>query len=248
MGILPKDFFAKSIFGTSITKNEFHTSARILSALHIENFCKAGFPLEFCKTLEYGLPLLLGGNLPQRLVLNHPSVMLSKNNEFVAAILSKWEQLGVFTYVLQRPHIVNPLSIATNGLKKRLVFDPRSSGLPNIGSVLQRLYRNDYMIKLDLANGFLQLPIQRSGQTYFGFQSPIDGRFGILQRLLFGLRSAPFLFSTFTSALKQAAKQLLNITTEVYIDDWLLSSSNLEKLTNEFTQFTMLLTQLGVTI
>lgn len=258
-GVLPKDFFAKSIFGKSVTIHEGESAKRISSDLKVEAFIAAGFPLDICDALEYGLPLLLGGNPLRRAVPNHASAMQHENQEFVSLTLEKWERMGVFTYVTERPYIVNPLSVVTSGQKKRLVLDARASGLndfiiapkfmlPNMGDVVQRLHTNDFMIKLDLANGFLQLPIQHSEQTYLGFQSPIDGRFATLQRLPFGLRSAPFLFATFTHALKLGAKQVIGVDSEVYIDDWFLSNSNLTTLVSNFNKFTNFLGHLGVAI
>lgn len=208
-----------------------------MSELKINNFRRAGFPESFCETLEYELPLLLGGNPFRRLVLNHVSAVLHEHRDFVESTLAKWEHMGVIMYVQQRPYIVNPLSVVVSGQKKRLVLDARSSGLndfiiapkfalPNIGSMFQRLRSGDYMMKLDLASGFLQLLIWKVEQTFLKFQSPTDNRFGVFQRLSFGLRSAPFLFSTFTYAIKQAVKENLNIKTEVYIDDWFLSGTS----------------------
>lgn len=157
------------------------------SDLCIPYFVQVGFPSNFCRTLEYGLPLLLGANPPRRLVPNHASVNLSENREFVISTLSKWEKMHILSYVTEQPHVVNPLSVVTNGIKKRLVFDARSSGLndhiispkfglPKMEEIIQSLHTNDFMLKMDLANGFLQLPICKIEQNYLGFRSPIDGR------------------------------------------------------------------------
>lgn len=227
--VLPPDLFTHSIFGKSMV-SQYATKERIPCDLQIEHFRKLGFPDSFCTIIEYGLPLLLGANPVQKCVPNHASANMREHHEFISTTLKKWEQMGVIHYVSHQPHIVNPLSVVANERKKRLVLDARSSGLndviispkfalPNLGNIVQTLYSNDFMLKLDLANGFLQLPIQKQEHTYLGFRSPIDSRFGVFTRLSFGLRSAPFLFSTFTHALKEAAKQLLNISAEVYIDD-----------------------------
>lgn len=167
--------------------------------------------------------------------------------------------MGVIQYVSYQPHIVNPLSVVANERKKRLVLDARSSGLndviispkfalPNLGGIVQTLHSNDFMLKLDLANGFLQLPIQKQEHRYLGFRNPIDGRFGVFTRLSFGLRSAPFLFSTFTHALKQATKQILDIDAQVYIDDWFIAQHSEAELTNTGKRFCDFLHYLGVTI
>lgn len=244
--VLPNDFFSKSIFGKSITINELDRAECTPSDLKIGNFKQAGFPLDVCTALEYGL------------VSNHASAMQIENREFVIMTLNKWEHMGVFDYVGQRPYIVNPLSVVTTGQKKRLVLDARGLGLndfiiapkfvlPNMGDVMLRLHKDDYMIKLDLANGFSQLPVRKPECTFLGFQNPIDGRFAVLKRLHFGLSSAPFLFFTFTHALKQGAKQVLNVHSEVYID-WFLSNASLSTLNDDYNQFTNFLSFLGVAI
>lgn len=257
--ILPIDFFNESIFGKSMIHNESGTTERSSSDLNIEYFKHVGFPKNFCTIIEHGLPLLLGANPPRRLVPNHASANLSENKDFIVSTLTKWENMNILSYVYEQPHIVNPLSVVTNGTKKRFVLDARSSGLndhiispkfhlPNMEGIAQLLQRDDFMLKLDLANGFLQLPIRNIEKTYLGFRSPIDGRFGVLNRLPFGLRSAPFLFATFTNAIKQATTQILKIQTEVYIDDWFMANRQLTNLQADYTRFEEFLSNLGVSI
>lgn len=256
---LPQNFFQNSIFGMSSTGQVYSLEKKTPSALKIENFIKAGFPRGFCKTLEFGLPILLHTILPRRLVKNHASAKAPENTDFIIQTLQKWENAGIIRYEKNAPYLVNPLSVVVSGQKKRLVLDARASGLndhilapkfvlPSIDTVVNELLEGDYLIKMDLASGFLQLPINEAELTYLGFQNPIDNRFGVVQRLPFGLRSAPFLFASFTYALKVAAKQILNLSTEVYIDDWLLKHQNRTTLLGNFTEFSELLDHLGVAI
>lgn len=256
---LPIDFFDKSIFGKSIIHDEICTRERSHSDLNIEYFKQMKFPHSFYSILENGLPLLLGANPPRRLVPNHPSANSIENRDFIESTLEKWENMHIISYVHEQPHIVNPLSVVTNSTKKRFVLDARSSGLndyiispkfhlPNMEGIVQLLHRNDFMIKLDLANGFLQLPIRKIEKTYLGFRSPIDGRFGVLNRLPFGLRSAPFLFASFTNAIKQATWQIYRISTEVYIDDWFLANRELASIQADYNCFVQFLSGLGISI
>lgn len=87
---------------------------------------------------------------------------------------------------------------------------------------------------------------KKKTQTYLRFRRPIDGRFVVLQRLSFGLRSTPFLFASFTHAIKEAAYKLLNFTTKVYIHDWLLTNYSRSHLMSELTSFYELLDLVGV--
>lgn len=257
--ILPSDFFDESIFGKSLIHTEDYTSEDSSSNSNIDYFKKMGFPPNFCAILQHGLPLLLGAHPPRRMVSNHASANMIENREFITSTLAKWENMHILSYVAKQPHIVNPLSVVTNGLKKRFVLDARSSGLndhiiapkfhlPNIEGIVQLRHKHDFMLKLDLANGFLQLPIRNIEKTYLGFKSPIDGRFGVLNRLPFGLRSAPFLFATFTNAVKQATWQALNIQTEVYIDDWFIANRRLDSLKADIIRFSDFLSALGISI
>lgn len=256
---LPQDFFSTSIFGKSLILEHERASIQTPSDLKPQNFKRLGFPSSFCTILEFGLPLLLGANPPRRLVPNHPSANLEENREFLKTTLAKWESMNILSYVEEQPHIVNPFSIVSNSKKRRLVLDARSSGLndhiispkfhlPNMEEIVQSLHANDFMMKLDLANGFLQLPICVNERMYLGFKSPIDGRFGVLNRLSFGLRSAPFLFATFTYAIKEALLQTLKIKTEVYIDDWFIANHSLDRLQSDRKSFTNFLSELGVAI
>lgn len=256
--ILPNEFFSKSIFGESLIGTcSIHETTP--SDLKVQNFRATGFPEHFCYALEHGLPLLLGANPPARMVPNYISATSEENREFLQTTLNKWEAMGILRFVECKPHIVNPLSVVVSGSKKRLVMDARSSGLndhiiapkfilPNIGEIIQTLRKEDFMAKLDLANGFLQLPIRKNEQTFLGLRNPLDGRYAVLQRLPFGLRSAPFLFSSFTNAIRQATQQLLNIQTQVYIDDWFIANRTLADATKDLKTLSDFLTFLGISI
>lgn len=257
--VLPGDFFKSSIFGKSMINDHYPSAVRADSDLNIDYFRTIGFPSSFCDILEFGLPLLLGAHPPSRCVPNHASADMLENREFVESTLDKWEKLRILSYVVNQPLIVNPLSVVSNGVKKRLVFDARSSGLnhhiispkfrlPKMEDIVQSLFSNDFMLKLDLANGFLQLPICEAERSYLGFRNPINGRFGVFNRLSFGLRSAPFLFATFTNAIKIAARMVLNIQTEVYIDDWFIANRSFESLSQDHSRFAEFLSNLGVAI
>lgn len=158
-------------------------------------------------------------------------------------------------------HRSNPLHYTSTTYNQSTKLDARSSGLndhifvpkfnvPDMEATVRSRSDENYRIKMDLANGFLQSPIQqkkkKKTQTYLRFRRPIDGRFVVLQRLSFGLRSTPFLFASFTHAIKEAAYKLLNFTTKVYIHDWLLTNYSRSHLMSELTSFYELLDLVGV--
>lgn len=229
------------------------------SNLKTERFERLGFPRGIWETLKKGLPLLIHTTPAKKHMKNHESVELKENNDFVREALEKWEISGVFRYVQQQPRLINALKVITKENKKRLVLDARSSGLnecitapkfalPNIEAVTNMLRSNDFMMKADLAAGFLQLPINSKEQTFLGFIHPISNRFCVYQKLPFGLASAPFLFQTFTQSLEKAIEKVMNIKTKVYMDDWILTSTNEEEVHTIFQSFRNFMEYLGVAL
>lgn len=259
---LPHDFFSESAFGKSTaetTKEMTGAKEPARSNLNIERFRQLGFPESFCRILENGLPLLLHTIPNQRAVENHQSVAEAENQSFVQEALAKWEGAGVFAYTDDRPHLLNPLKVVVKGTKRRLVLDARSSGLnegiwapkfalPRMDEIIHLLRDEAWMMKADLENGFLQLPINKPEQTYLGFKHPISKRHCCLQRLPFGLASAPFLFQTFTIFLQRAMEHVIGIQTRVYIDDWFLTDSDQKTLRRKFDKFEETLKELGVAL
>lgn len=256
---LPDDFFFTSPFGKSLVDTTQELIVKVQSKLRIERFEQLGFPQRIWGILENRLPLLMHMIPEKKQLRNHTSLTENENLEFVHEALEKWEITGVFRYTEDRPFLVNALKVIIKEKKKRLVLDARSSGLndciiapkfalPNIELIVNTLFDGSYMIKADLAAGFLQLPINKREQTFLGFEHPINKRFCVLQRLPFGLASAPFLFQTFTQSLEKALVEIAQIPTKVYIDDWLLTDVNSEVLQAKFQSFQNLLEFLGVSL
>lgn len=223
----------------------------------MHRFRELGFPTGFCEVLDYGLPLLMKTTPPSSKRNNHESASADENRTFTSQTLDKWEAMEVFRRVRKRPHTINPLAVISKDGKKRLVLDATSSGLndclmspkfplPDMESIVRTLYDGSFMMKSDLASGFLQLPINADEQTYLGFTHPIEGTYCVMQRLPFGLASAPFLFMTFTKTIERAVEKILGVQTRVYIDDWFFAGRDAAKLQDEFTSFVRLLDYLGV--
>lgn len=179
---LPRDFFSESAFGKSTAeKGQTRTGSKesIKSNLNVENFKRIGFPDSFCQILTNGLPLLLHTIPTKRSIKNHQSVEETENRNFVQEALEKWERADVFIYTKEVPHLTNPLKVVVKGTKRRLVLDARSSGLnegiwapkfalPRMDEIIGLLTNGAWMMKADLENGFLQLPINKREQTYLG--------------------------------------------------------------------------------
>lgn len=254
---LPDNFFNKSPFGKSLITLEERANTRVESNLNTDNFDELGFPSEFVKSLRNGLPLLLHSMPVRRRTQHHQSVLDEENRSSVEKALTQWEKDRVFEYTEMEPFLLNPLKLVITETKKRLVFDARSSGLnehilapkftlPRIEAAVAMLTDAGLMIKADLANGFLQLPIRKQEQTFLGFIHPLSNRYCIIKRLPFGLTSAPFLFQTFTQTLEKGIEKIINVKSKVYIDDWFITDENRKELVNKFASFQNLLSYLGV--
>lgn len=236
----PNDFFAASPFGRSIakaTETERMAEGTTESNLNMNHFAELGFPQGFQSTLRRGLPLLLHAIPQKRVMANHRSTADPENRGFLNEALEKWEKAEIFTYSEKIPHVINSLKVVVKGTKRRLVLDARSSGLnekiiapkfalPQMSEIINMITEDGWMMKADLTNGFIQLPINQAEQTYLSFVHPINRKYCKLQRLPFGLASAPFLFQTFTRFLQEGIERLLGIQTRVYIDDWFLTDKD----------------------
>lgn len=256
---LPVDFFRHSPFGRSLIYSSYPKNRETPSGLRTGHFDELGFPDGFCEVLKFGLPLLIHTEPTRTRRRNHESALASENLEFVRLTLDKWENMQVFRRTHDVPHIINSLSVISKEGKQRLVLDARSSGLndcllspkfplADIESIVSMTRSGAFLMKTDLASGFLQLPVNAEEQTYLGFIHPVDGSYCMMQRLSFGLASAPFLFQTFTQTVQTAAETILGVRTRVYIDDWFFTRTNEVMLKREFGSFTNLLDYLGILI
>ena len=108
--------------------------------------------------------------------------------------------------VKEKPYIVNPLSVAVQRTKLRLILDcsylnnyvdvPRFK-YEDVNEALNYFKKNVFMFKWDLKDGYHQIRIRKSFQKYLGFKIERDGETIYYQYLVgpFGLRDLPFLFT-----------------------------------------------------
>ena len=94
-------------------------------------------------------------------------------------------------------------------------------------SVLQAVRQNDWMVSLDLADAYLQIPINPESRKFLRFVSP-QGTFQF-KVLCFGLTTAPQVFTRVmapvSSIMHRLGYRLLR-----YLDDWLILGSSLEEI------------------
>lgn len=182
---------------------------------------------------------------------------LAEHPTVVAETMRKWEKMQVFREVETEPWVVSPLGLVEEDGKFRVVLDAKATRLnkhliapkfklPSHSQVISKLQQGDYLIKADFESGFLQLPIDEEEQKFLGFVHPISGKFCVFQKLAFGLRSAAFLFHSFSSVLKQFLFHALGMEAEAYIDDWLFHGHSAEEVRERYEIFLQICRLLGI--
>ena len=97
--------------------------------------------------------------------------------------------------------------------------------MPSIQEIIDVIGKNiKYFTKLDLSNGFLQIPVDPRDRHKIAF-STHQGKYQF-RRMSFGMRNAPFYFQR---AMTRVLKPLLGKGVLVYLDDILIYSTNLEE-------------------
>ena len=130
-----------------------------------------------------------------------------KHSDFVTSEIKELLSSGRIREVSREEvHVINPLTVADNGNKLRLILDCRYINqhlqIPkfkceDIRTIRDLFQKDDYFFKCDIKQGYHHIDILESHQKYLGFAWEIDGklRFFVFTVLLFGLSTAPFLFT-----------------------------------------------------
>lgn len=163
---------------------------------------------------------------PSKHFENNKSAML--NDNFVSDAVQDLVESGRVIQVHEKPYMVNPLSVAENHEKKRLILD--LSFLNNFirkekvkfedwKIALQYFKRNCFMTKFDLQSGYHHIDIDPCFQQYLGFSW--KGNYFCFTVLPFGLTSAPYVF---TKCLRPLVKywRKNNLKVVLYLDDGLI--------------------------
>ena len=136
---------------------------------------------------------------------NHPDFVTSE-------ILRLLDQGCVKGVSRGEVHTVNPLSVADNGKKLRLILDLKYinkhlrvqkfkyEGLRTFQNLFSK---GDFFFKTDLKSGYHHLDILEGHQKYLGFSWCISGmqRYFVFTVLVFGLATAPFIFTKVVKVL-----------------------------------------------
>ena len=189
--------------------------------------------------IKRGYVIQLKGEIPSAFLKNNKSSR--EEPQFVQRSIDELLETGAIGESATPPYLVNPLTVASKGAKKRLVIDLRHLNknlirtkckFEGIEMATQFLKPNGYMTCFDLKNGYHHLDIVASQQQLLGFSYPDwqgNIRFFYFKVLPFGLATAGQIF---TKVLRQLIKYWRNssIQVTVFLDDGL--QCNLDKPCN----------------
>lgn len=149
---------------------------------------------------------------------------------FVTNELKKLIKCGLVSEICAaEAHYVNPLSVATNSTKPRLILDCSFMNkfvakfkfkIDDLSLTIKMTRKGFRMIKFDLKSGYYHVDIHPEHQVYLGFSWFIGGkqRFFVFKVLPFGLSSGPFVFTKLLRPLVRKWRAQ-GILCQVYLDD-----------------------------
>ena len=184
----------------------------------------------------YKLPFM---NTPNSAYFKN-NVSAFENDNFVSESIRQLVKLGSVIETNYIPHVVSPLSVASNAAgKRRLILDLRY-----INSHLCKEYikfddwhcfehflkPNSFAYKFDLKQGYHHVDIFPAHQTFLGFSWNVEGRrrHYVFTVLAFGLSSAPYLFTKLLRPLVRLWRSF-GVQICVYLDDGIGTETSQEK-------------------
>ena len=195
-------------------------------AKHIDFWEKIGANSFVIDTIKNGyvIPFI---DPPGKMKLDNNKSALN-NEQFVTDTVSELLSTGCVIEIPFQPHIVNPLSVATQKSgKKRLILDlsilnksikKEKIKFEDWKIAIQYFQKECYMYKFDLSSGYFHIDICPQQHTFLGFMW--KGRFYCFTVLVFGISTGPYIF---TKCLRPVVKYWREngINIVLYLDDGL---------------------------
>ncbi len=194
---------------------------------HIEFWESIGACESVLNIIRYGYSIPFVTVPPPLNSPNNQSAL--KHKEFVSQEIKEHITQGFVLEVKSKPYCVNPLTVADNGDKLRLVLDMHSSNdyvrkvkfrIEDMKTLIPLLQKSGFMAKFDLKKGYFHVQMNPNNYQYLGFQW--EGKFYVFTVLVFGLSSAPYVFTKLMRCLVKRWRAL-GIPSVVYLDDGILT-------------------------
>ncbi len=157
---------------------------------------------------------------------------LCVRKQFIDREISELLRAGAIRQCEDIPVCVSPINLVPKKNNSfRLITDLReinehtkkvSFQYETIDIALQSIQPEDFMVTLDIKNGFQHVPVSRSDQTFLGFKW--RNNHYCWQVLPFGLSLSPYFFH---KCVREALRHLrsLQIRTSAYVDDFIVGSA-----------------------
>ena len=156
------------------------------------------------------------------------------------------------------PLVVNPLTVADNGTKLRLILDLRYVNQHLAQEYVRYddwrvfenyVYPNSWLFKFDLKSGYHHIDLHAEVQEFFGFSWEIEGnvRHFVYTVLVFGLAPAPKVFTKVLRPLTTFWREK-GVKIAVYLDDGAGNEFNLANAKNHSRLVKETLVQAGFVI
>ena len=188
-------------------------------------------------TLEFGHKPFLSGEVPRYDRGNNKSYY--EHIDFAAGEIESLIKSKKVEIVQEKPRMINPLSVALQPSKKRLVLDCSFLNtfvvvppfkMDDVKTGLSFFKKEAYMIGFDLKDGYHHIAIHEEFRDYLGFSFLREGKVTYARFVVapFGLRDVPYLFTKILRPLV-AHWRRLGFECCVYLDDGFSSMAEMER-------------------
>ena len=158
------------------------------------------------------------------------------NAGFVEKAINELLIKGIAVECKDKPYMVNPLTVASNKTKQRLVLDVRDVNpcllkenitFEDLSFASTYFKQGQYMIGFDLTSGYHHVDIFQTHQTFLGFAWDFGHgrRYFKFTSLAFGISTAGFIFTKVLHTLIRVWREK-GICAFIYLDDGLIALKN----------------------
>lgn len=218
--------------GPSVTE---HEKGELVELLNLYRMCFAFSLNELGCTNTIEMDIVDDGNP----VVCKPYRTSLSERETISRIVQEWKDAGIVTET--RSAYASPvLLVPKKDGEPRLVIDYRKLNsqtvrkvfpTPNLDEHLETLHGAKMFTTLDLASGYLQVPLTESAKEKTAFITPNES--GQFNRMVFGLINAPYEFSRLMHRILHPLK---NKVAMWYLDDILVPSTSFEDMIGRLRQ------------
>ncbi|CAI6353555.1 unnamed protein product [Macrosiphum euphorbiae] len=184
-------------------------------------------------------------------VVGRPYRASATERETISRIVKEWKDVGIVTET-NSPYASPVLLVTKKDGDARLVVDYRKLNsqtvrkvfpTPNLDDHLESLYGAKLFTTLDLASGYLQVPLTESAKEKTAFVTPSES--GQFERMVFGLINAPYEFSRLMQRIMSPLRDKVAMW---YLDDILIPSTTSDDMFKRLKQVLEVLKEAKLTL